>query len=65
MKILFLTHYVWPHIGGVERHVDCVTKELQLKGHEVKIISENDVKQPHIKFLGLIYICFGYLIIAN
>lgn len=31
MKILFLAHYYWPHIGGVERHVSGVTNNLKLK----------------------------------
>ena len=56
MKILFLSHYKWPHIGGVEKHIDRVAKELERKEHNVKIISEKDIKYPHIKFLGLLYI---------
>lgn len=56
MKILFLEHYKWPHIGGVEKHVQQVTKYLKQKGHKVRIVSEEDIKYPHIKFLGLFYI---------
>ena len=58
MKILFISHYAWPHVGGVEKHVERVTSELYKKGHEVKIISEEDIKFPHIKFCGLLYIWF-------
>jgi glycosyltransferase involved in cell wall biosynthesis len=56
MKILFITRLFYPHIGGVEKHVYEVSKKLKIKGNIVKIISEQDVKQPHIKLFGLIYI---------
>jgi len=58
MKILFISHYKWPHIGGVEKHVYELSKRLRVKGNSVKVISERDIKQPHIKFLGLVYIWF-------
>lgn len=56
MKILFITHFYLPHIGGVEKHINEVAKRLERKGHIVKIISEADIKYPHIKVFGLIYI---------
>lgn len=56
MKILFLTHYFYPHIGGVERHIYEVSKALSAKGHKVKVVSEADIKYPHIKIFGLISI---------
>jgi glycosyltransferase involved in cell wall biosynthesis len=40
MKILFLTRLYWPHRGGVEKHVEKVSKELMKLGYEVKIITE-------------------------
>lgn len=58
MKLLFISYYAWPHIGGVEKHVKKVVDELRQKGHKVKIISEENIKYPHIKFLGLLYIWF-------
>ena len=58
MKILFMSRYKWPHVGGVEKHVYELVKRLKVKGNGVKIISEEDIRQPHIKFLGLIYIWF-------
>jgi len=45
-------------VGGVEKHVDRITERLKHKGHNVKVISEEDIKYPHIKFLGLLYIWF-------
>jgi len=58
MRVLFLTHFVWPHIGGVERHVERIADRLRRKGYKVKIISEKDIKYPNTKFLGLLYIWF-------
>ena len=58
MKILFLVRNRWPHVGGVEKHIERIADRLQRKGHRVKIISEEDIKYPHIKFLGLLYIWF-------
>lgn len=40
MKVLFLTRRFWPQIGGVERHVFEVTKELLKRGHDVTVVSE-------------------------
>ena len=40
MKILVLTKYFWPHIGGVEKHVEEVSKRLALKGNKVILITE-------------------------
>lgn len=42
MKILFLTRRAWPEIGGVEKHVLEVSKELVKQGHEVTVVSEDD-----------------------
>jgi glycosyltransferase involved in cell wall biosynthesis len=56
MKILFLTHYKWPHVGGVEKHVEEVGKILNKKGHAVTIVSEADIKYPHFKFIGIFFI---------
>lgn len=58
MNILFLTQHKWPHVGGVERHVYELSKRLKVKGSKVTTISGEDIKYPHIKFLGLLYIWF-------
>jgi len=53
MRILFLTHYAWPHVGGVERHVCGVTKNLKLRtNNKITIITEQydkDLKETEIK----------------
>jgi glycosyltransferase involved in cell wall biosynthesis len=41
MKILFLTRLFYPHIGGVEKHVEKLSLELLKKGNEVTIITTN------------------------
>jgi len=56
MKILFITRRSFPLIGGVESHLKKISERLRKIGHNVTIISENDIKYPHIKFVGLIYI---------
>jgi glycosyltransferase involved in cell wall biosynthesis len=58
MKILFLVQHKWPHVGGVEKHVFELSKNLKVKGESVKTVSEEDIKYPHIKFFGLLYIWF-------
>ena len=39
MKIIFLSRLYYPHVGGVEKHVDLLTSIL-LRRHEIKIITE-------------------------
>lgn len=45
MKILFLTKKYWPHIGGVEKHVAEISRELQKRGNKVTIITEKYSKE--------------------
>ncbi len=40
MTILFLTRRFYPHIGGVEKHVMEISKQLIKKGHRVVVITE-------------------------
>lgn len=56
MKILFITRLSYPHIGGVEKHVEETSKVIKKKGHKVTVISEQNIKPPHIKLFGLIFI---------
>lgn len=58
MKILFISKYINPHIGGVEKHIQKVSTELKNKGYKVKTISEEDIDYPHTRLIGLIYIWF-------
>lgn len=58
MKILFLAQHKWPHVGGVERHLQQVSLSLRKKGHKMTTISSEDIKYPHIKFFGLFYIWY-------
>ncbi|MBL7036532.1 glycosyltransferase family 4 protein [Candidatus Microgenomates bacterium] len=57
MKILFISHYCPPHIGGVEKHVESISKVLKKNGHKVVVIAkDHPLKYPDIKFVGLIKI---------
>ena len=47
MNIVFLTRLYYPHIGGVERHLQGLCKELVKRGHQITIITEQyDHKLP-------------------
>jgi D-inositol-3-phosphate glycosyltransferase len=39
VKILYVTHYALPHVGGVEAVVDRMARELIARGHEVEQIA--------------------------
>jgi D-inositol-3-phosphate glycosyltransferase len=39
MNILIITHYFWPHIGGIEVAAYNQAKELVKKGHKVTIVT--------------------------
>lgn len=41
MKVLFLTRRFYPEIGGVEKHVFEIAKNLEVRGHKVTVISED------------------------
>ena len=49
MKILFLTRRFYPDIGGVEKHVFELSKELIKRGHEITLITEERKKNYHSK----------------
>ncbi|OGM20289.1 hypothetical protein A2863_02160 [Candidatus Woesebacteria bacterium RIFCSPHIGHO2_01_FULL_38_9b] len=39
MKILFLSRLFYPHIGGIETHLEEISKRLITKGHKVTIVT--------------------------
>ena len=45
MKIVFLSHYALPHIGGIEVVVDQVARELALRGHDVTHIASGCLRR--------------------
>lgn len=68
MKILFLTRYFYPHIGGVEKQVFKLSQELIKRGHQVTIITlkhEPDLKKQEIaskiKIIRIPYLKLKYL----
>lgn len=42
MKILFITPFFWPHVGGVEKHTIEVAKFLVKKGHDVTVLTQKN-----------------------
>lgn len=40
MKILFLANYYFPHVGGVEKHVEKLSQRLKKKGNSVFIVTQ-------------------------
>lgn len=46
MKIVFLARRFHPHIGGVEKHVLELSKNLLKKGHEIVVITESIKNVP-------------------
>ena len=40
MTILFFSRLFWPHVGGVEKHVERVSQELIKLGHQVTVVTE-------------------------
>ena len=47
MNILFFTNYFYPHVGGVEKHVLEISKELIQSGHTVVVMTQQfDKKLP-------------------
>jgi glycosyltransferase involved in cell wall biosynthesis len=39
MKVLFLTRLFYPHVGGIEKHIEKVSEVLQSKGCEVRVLT--------------------------
>jgi glycosyltransferase involved in cell wall biosynthesis len=46
VRILFLSHYALPHVGGIETSIDGVAEELARRGHEVVHISSASEADP-------------------
>jgi len=40
-KVLFISKYYKPHIGGVEKHVEKISQELIKKDYEITVLTEN------------------------
>src|SRR5260221_8071997 len=40
MKILFISHYFSPHLGGVEKPVYYLSKDFIVRGHQVSVLTE-------------------------
>lgn len=62
MRIIFFSHYFFPHTGGVEKHVLLLSKKLIAEGHKVYILTyrfNNKLKTKEI-INGIKIIRFTY-----
>lgn len=62
MQVLFLCRLFYPHVGGVERHIEEISRRLINKGYKVKIVTskfdnsiENSEKRGRIDILRVDY----------
>ena len=46
MRILFLSHYALPHIGGIETVIGTLREELARRGHEVRHVASDVLASP-------------------
>ncbi|MFL5885555.1 MAG: glycosyltransferase family 4 protein [Thermoleophilaceae bacterium] len=44
MRILFVSHYALPHLGGIEVAIDAMARELTGRGHEVAYLASDAVR---------------------
>jgi glycosyltransferase involved in cell wall biosynthesis len=48
VRVLFLSHYALPHVGGIEVVVDALGRELAGRGHEVVHVASAAVRQDEV-----------------
>lgn len=65
MRILFISRYKWPHVGGVERHVDKISKTDNFKDYDIKVVSLEDINSPKVRVIGLLYIWYWFVLNSN
>jgi glycosyltransferase involved in cell wall biosynthesis len=44
MNVLFLSRFYYPHVGGVEKHVEAIAKKLAKNGCEISVVTEKHDK---------------------
>lgn len=52
MRILFLTRFYWPHVGGVEKHVAGLSREMIKRGNDIAVLTErydSNLKSKELK----------------
>jgi len=48
-KIAIFTGYFLPHLGGVERYVDKLSKSLKMLGYDIVIVTSNEANMPNFE----------------
>ncbi len=52
MNLLFITKYYYPHVGGVEKHVNMISKEFKSRNHTVSVVTwQYDRRLPRSEFV--------------
>src|SRR5690242_6497584 len=44
LRILFVSHYALPHLGGIEVAIDAMARELTGRGHEVTYLASDAMR---------------------
>jgi glycosyltransferase involved in cell wall biosynthesis len=52
MRVLMVTDFYWPHVGGVEQHVRTLSRELSDRGHAVTVATTRTDGLPEIEWDG-------------
>ncbi len=52
MRVAIVTPYSWAYPGGVNGHVDALARELQSRGHELRVLAPDD---PPGRLTGLLH----------
>lgn len=58
MRILMISRFAPPHVGGVEKHIYEVSRVLRKKGYKIALLTQKDINYPQIPLLGLVFIWF-------
>lgn len=54
MKIIFLSRRFYPDVGGVEKHVMELSKELIKKGHDITVVTESKGKFRNLDKISIV-----------
>ena len=54
MNIIFLTRRFYPDVGGVEKHVLELSKELIKKGHDITVVTESKGKFKNLDKINIV-----------
>ena len=56
MNVLQVTPYFLPSVGGIENHVQALSKYLVRKGHEVSILTSGTKSSPKYQIINRLHV---------